>query len=152
MQAEAAAGYYRKAIACQPWYAEAHCNLGVLHKHGGRMAEAVACYESALRAAPNNPLVQANLAIALTEQGQALYHEGDREGGALCDTVCQSTYSSCVRCLRPVRDVSILGSCIGTPCCANPCVDTSHCRCIASHWTEQKMNERSCTMSCMLHD
>ncbi len=48
---------------------QAHCNLGVLLRERGQLAEAVAAYEAALAAAPNFAIVRNNLAIALTDLG-----------------------------------------------------------------------------------
>ena len=50
-------------------YAEAHCNLGVIHKEQGRLEDAIASYERALALAPEFAIVCNNLAIALTEMG-----------------------------------------------------------------------------------
>ena len=50
-------------------YAEAHCNLGVIHKEQGRLEDAIVSYERALALAPEFAIVCNNLAIALTEMG-----------------------------------------------------------------------------------
>ena len=49
MQVEEASAAYKEAVRLSPRFAEAHCNLGVLHKGAGRLAEAIACYEAACR-------------------------------------------------------------------------------------------------------
>ena len=83
-QAEAAMASYREAVRLQPGFAEAHCNLGVLHKAAGRQEEALECYEAALRANPGFPLVLQNLAIAYTERGTQLKDAGQLAEGAAC--------------------------------------------------------------------
>ena len=75
---------YRQAVRLQPGFAEAHCNLGVLHKAAGRLEEALECYEAALRANPGFPLVLQNLAIAYTERGTQLKDAGQLAEGAAC--------------------------------------------------------------------
>ena len=57
----------RYTRACR--YAEAHCNLGVIHKEEGRLEDAIASYERALALAAEFAIVRNNLAIALTEMG-----------------------------------------------------------------------------------
>ena len=43
------------ALWAQPLCAEAHNNLGVLHREAGAVERAVACYQAALNARPNFP-------------------------------------------------------------------------------------------------
>ena len=60
---------YAKALELQPQYAEAHCNMGVIHKQAGRLDEALAAYEKAFALAPCYDTIRANMAIALTDKG-----------------------------------------------------------------------------------
>ena len=46
---------YETALAVAPGCAEAHNNLGVLHRELGNMERAAACYTAALQARPNFP-------------------------------------------------------------------------------------------------
>ena len=84
LQTDAAVASYQEAIHLQPGFAEAHCNLGVLHKAAGRLQEALECYEAALRANPSFELVHQNLAIAYTERGTQLKDAGQTDEGAAC--------------------------------------------------------------------
>lgn len=67
-------------VRLTPGYAEAWCNMGVLHKQQGRLEEAIAAYEQALAAAPNLEVVLLNMAAALTEHGTHLKAAGGRLG------------------------------------------------------------------------
>ena len=73
---------YQEAARLQPSFAEAHCNLGVLHKAAGRLPQALQAYEAALKANPSFPLVHQNLAVAYTEQGTLLKEAGQLAEGA----------------------------------------------------------------------
>lgn len=76
-QMDKAVELYGKAVDIQPLHAEAHCNLGVIHKNAGRLDKAIAAYESALAAAPNFEIVKCNLAVALTEKATRVKENGD---------------------------------------------------------------------------
>ena len=82
VQADQALVSYKEAVRLSPCFAEAHCNLGVLHKGAGRLTEAVTCYEAALQASPGLQIVRANLAVAYTEQAAAHREAGRFEEGA----------------------------------------------------------------------
>jgi tetratricopeptide (TPR) repeat protein len=69
-------------------YAEAHCNLGVIHKEEGRLEAAIGCYERALALAPEFAIVRSNLAIALTEQGTRVKLAGARTNRLHASTCC----------------------------------------------------------------
>ena len=71
----------RWSLQAHPGYAEAHCNLGVIHKEEGRLEEAIASYERALAAAPEFNIVRNNLAVALTELGTRVKLSGERVAG-----------------------------------------------------------------------
>ena len=82
MQVEEALTSYDRAIELAPQYAEAHCNVGVIHKQAGRLDEALAAYECALALAPCFEIIRANLAIALTDKGVQCKAAGDTAAGA----------------------------------------------------------------------
>lgn len=67
---------YSTAVALQPRYCQAHCNMGVIYKERGDLETAVAAYEAALAAAPNYGIVQSNMSIALTDLGTRRKLEG----------------------------------------------------------------------------
>ena len=50
---------YETALGVAPACAEAHNNLGVLHRELGNMEKAMLCYTAALNARPNFPQVGA---------------------------------------------------------------------------------------------
>jgi tetratricopeptide (TPR) repeat protein len=60
---------YRRAVACDPDFADAHCNLGALHQQRGERPQARACYEAAVVADPNHVEARFNLAGLLEEEG-----------------------------------------------------------------------------------
>ncbi len=66
----AAEAAYRKALACEPSFADAYVNLGCLLGGAGRCAEAISHYRTALRHCPDEPLLHFNLAVALEDHGQ----------------------------------------------------------------------------------
>lgn len=53
---------YRNAIAADPGFADAHCNLGAIHHQQDRRDEARACYERALACDPGHVEAHLNLA------------------------------------------------------------------------------------------
>lgn len=74
---EEAKDAYRRAIACDPDFADAHCNLGALHQQRGERTQARACYEAAVGADPGHVEARFNLAGLLEEDGRdeaALVH------------------------------------------------------------------------------
>ncbi|MDB5893796.1 MAG: tetratricopeptide repeat protein, partial [Rhodoferax sp.] len=72
-----AESHYRQALALQPGYAEAHCNLGLVLQDQGRMAEAQAAYRAALATRPDYALAHHNL-------GNALQHSGELVAAVAC--------------------------------------------------------------------
>lgn len=69
MEAEAA---YRRTLALNPRFAEAHNNLGNVLRAQGRAEEAVAAYRQALDCGLDHPLVHYNLASALKAAGDGV--------------------------------------------------------------------------------
>jgi len=68
---------YRRAIACDPDFADAHCNLGALHQQHGDRDAARGCYEAAVAADAGHVEARFNLAGILEEEGRdeaALVH------------------------------------------------------------------------------
>ncbi len=72
--AEAIAAY-RQALALEPGFADAHCNLGTVLYNQGRRADSRACFEQALALAPEHLEAHFNLGNVLEEE--------DRNEGAL---------------------------------------------------------------------
>ncbi|MBP2315853.1 tetratricopeptide repeat protein [Azospirillum soli] len=68
--AEEAEAAYRRTLAVNPRFAEAHNNLGNVLRALGRAAEAAAEYREALACGLDHPLVHYNLASALKELGE----------------------------------------------------------------------------------
>ncbi len=62
---EAAAECYRRALALQPAFAEAHFNLGILCRDIGRVAEAVSCFQQAAAIRPDVLAIHLQLAQSL---------------------------------------------------------------------------------------
>ena len=56
-----------KAIQINPNYADAHYNLGIVHKKLGEYEKAIACYEKAIQIKPDYAVVYNNLATILGE-------------------------------------------------------------------------------------
>jgi tetratricopeptide (TPR) repeat protein len=65
-----AAAHYRRALALDPLFADAHNNLGNIRMAQGDLAAAVACYERCLAIDPNTVLAHDNLGLALLRQGK----------------------------------------------------------------------------------
>jgi tetratricopeptide (TPR) repeat protein/2-polyprenyl-3-methyl-5-hydroxy-6-metoxy-1,4-benzoquinol methylase len=65
-----AAVQYRKALALNPEFAEAHNNLGNALKNQGKLEEAIAHYERAVTLKPDYAVAQYNLGNACKEQGK----------------------------------------------------------------------------------
>lgn len=61
---------YRRAIALDPGFADAHCNLGTIFYNRGDRAAARGAYEEALEAAPAHLEAHFNLANLLEEEGR----------------------------------------------------------------------------------
>lgn len=67
--AEAVAAY-ESALALDPHFADAHCNLGTVHYNQGRRREALACFRRALEIAPLHLEANFNLGNLLEEGGE----------------------------------------------------------------------------------
>jgi tetratricopeptide (TPR) repeat protein len=61
---------YRRALDCDPCFADAHCNLGALQQQDGRRDEALASYEAALLHEPAHLEARFNVAGLLEEGGR----------------------------------------------------------------------------------
>ncbi len=59
-----------RSVRLRPEHAEAHNNLGVLFEQLGRMDEAIAAYQEALRLKPDSPDTRKNLALGLLMRGE----------------------------------------------------------------------------------
>lgn len=88
MQVDLALQSYGRALELQPQYAEAHCNIGVIHKQAGRLEDAVAAYQHALELTPCYETIRSNLAIALTETGVQRKAAGDTAAGTALSCGC----------------------------------------------------------------
>ena len=66
----AAIEHYRRAIAINPDYADAHVNWGNALVRGARFAEAIDHYGSALTINAENADAQRNWGVALAQQGK----------------------------------------------------------------------------------
>src|SRR5690349_7528560 len=62
---ESAVASYRKALALQPDFVEAYCNLGSALREQGRLDEAVAAFRNALARRPDDVFAHFNLGNAL---------------------------------------------------------------------------------------
>ena len=60
----------QQILAADPDQAEANFHLGNAHRERGEARAAIACYEHALRAVPNNPATLNNLGLALEAAGE----------------------------------------------------------------------------------
>jgi hypothetical protein len=80
-QLEEAISSYRVALAINPYYAKALCNLGICLNDQGKLDEAVAIYNKALAINPYYAETYSNLGVALQAQGNldeamASYNKG----------------------------------------------------------------------------
>jgi tetratricopeptide (TPR) repeat protein len=62
--------YYKKAIAINPGYADAHANLGVTYMNKGRLDEAIVTLEKALTLDAQNAGAQYNLGLLFDKKGK----------------------------------------------------------------------------------
>ena len=68
---------YEHSLKLRPHFAEAHCNLGVIHHLQGQLAPAIAAYQQAYAHAPGLQLVQDHLAMAYSDQATQIKDSGD---------------------------------------------------------------------------
>jgi protein O-GlcNAc transferase len=60
---------YTAALAANPWQADAHFNLGNLHRKCNRLPEAIESYQAALRIDPQNARMYVSLGLAAGDVG-----------------------------------------------------------------------------------
>jgi tetratricopeptide (TPR) repeat protein len=65
-----AAEFYQRAIAADPRFADAHCNLGAVYANQGKRDRARQCYERALDLDPEHVEANFNLAMFLEAEGR----------------------------------------------------------------------------------
>ena len=103
VQFEKAQKEYEQCLQLRPHFAEAHCNLGVIHHLQGHLEQAIAAYQQAYTHAPGLKLVQDHLAMAYSDQATQIKDKGD------IDTAIQ-LYERALACSpRYVRAVYNLG-------------------------------------------
>jgi len=68
---------YEHCLKLRPYFAEAHCNLGVIHHLQGHLQQAIAAYQQAYSHAPNLKLVRDHLAMAYSDQATQIKEQGD---------------------------------------------------------------------------
>jgi len=93
-----AADAYRRALAADPDFADAHCNLGAIHHQRDQRDAARACYEEALRCDALHVEANLNLAGILEEENR-------------CERRSPTTRRRCARTAahrRPPRDGAAL--------------------------------------------
>ena len=61
---------YKRAIECDPYCADAHCNLGSVFFNQDRQASARACFERSLAIDPNHVEANLNVATLLEDEGR----------------------------------------------------------------------------------
>ena len=76
LQFDKAAEEYKHCLELKPHFAEAHCNLGVIHHLQGRLDDALAAYQQAYQHAPGLTLVQEHLATAYSDKGTQMKEQG----------------------------------------------------------------------------
>lgn len=76
LQFDKAAEEYKHCLELKPHFAEAHCNLGVIHHLQGRLDDALAAYQQAYQHAPGLTLVQEHLAMAYSDKGTQMKEQG----------------------------------------------------------------------------
>lgn len=89
LQTDEALKAYQKAVDILPTYAEAHCNMGVLHKQAGRLDEAISAYETAINLSPCADVIRCNLAVAYNEKGIQLKLQGKGPAGVSQPSQCE---------------------------------------------------------------
>lgn len=77
LQFDKAAEEYRRCLELRPHFAEAHCNLGVIHHLQGRLDDALAVHQQAYQYAPGLVLVQEHLAKAYSDKATQIKDQGN---------------------------------------------------------------------------
>ena len=77
LQFQKAAKEYKHCLELKPHFAEAHCNLGVIHHLQGSLDEALAAYQQAYLHSPGLKLVQEHLAMAYTDKATQIKEHGE---------------------------------------------------------------------------
>lgn len=77
LQFDKAAEEYKHCLELKPYFAEAHCNLGVISHLQGKLDDALAAYQQAYQHAPGLKLVQEHLAMAYSDKATQIKEQGD---------------------------------------------------------------------------
>ena len=77
LQFDKAAEEYKHCLELKPHFAEAHCNLGVIHHLQGRLDDALAAYQQAYQYAPGLKLVQEHLSMAYSDKATQIKDQGN---------------------------------------------------------------------------
>ena len=77
LQFDKAAEEYKHCLELKPHFAEAHCNLGVIHHLQGRLDDALAAYQQAYQYGPGLKLVQEHLAMAYSDKATQIKDQGN---------------------------------------------------------------------------
>lgn len=77
LQFDKAAEEYKCCLQLKPHFAEAHCNLGVIHHLQGRLDDALAAHQQAYQHAPGLKLVQEHLAMACSDKATQIKAQGN---------------------------------------------------------------------------
>ena len=76
LQFQKAAKEYKHCLELKPHFAEAHCNLGVIHHLQGNLDEALGAYQQAYLHSPGLKLVQEHLAMAYSDKATRIKDQG----------------------------------------------------------------------------
>lgn len=85
---------YEKALAADPDFADAHCNLGTVFYNQERKAKARACFERALTIDPGHLEAHLNLAVMLEEEGRYESALSHYKRALDSDPLCAETHVS----------------------------------------------------------
>ena len=110
MQFEKAEKQYDHCLKLRPNFAEAHCNLGVIHHLQGHLKQAIAAYEQAAAFAPNLKLVHDHLAMAYSDQATQIKDQGDTQ---LAIQLYERALAYSPRYVRAVYNVGVANAELG---------------------------------------
>ena len=99
LQFEKAAEEYKHCLELKPHFAEAHCNLGVIHQLQGRLDDALAAYQQAYQHAPGLKLVQEHLAMAYSDKATQMKEQGNKAAGISLYEQALAINPGCVRAM-----------------------------------------------------